>query len=114
MTAIGDWIEFVMSEEAVAIPTKIRIRNGNGSAAIKVISLLVGNGDGSWHKLVDDVTDIQKSDENEQEFVFGELLVTPQWIRKNNAKYIRMEVRQNHGDEEDNMFCGFRLFGVVL
>merc|ERR1712129_388060 len=94
---IGDWIEFEMSEETVVIPTKIRIRNDNDPYALKVISLSVGSGDGSWHKLVDDVTDIQQQSETEQEFVFGELLVPPQWIRQNNAKHIRMEVRQNHG-----------------
>jgi len=113
-SAIGDWIEFVMSEEAVVVPTKIRIRNDDGRMAIKVISLFIGVGDDSWHKLVDDVTDIQKQDDYEQEFVFGELLVTPQWIGENNAKHIRMEVRQNYGNKENNAFYGFRLFGCAI
>merc|ERR1712176_1546700 len=111
---IGDLIEFVMNEDVMVIPSKIRIRNGAGAAAIKVISLAIGNGDGSWHKLVDDVTDIQKQRETEQEFVFGELLVTPQWIEENNAKHIRMEVRKNYGSEYNNCFYVFRLFGVAL
>merc|ERR1712154_564812 len=99
-----------MCEEAVVIPTKIRIRNGSGYSALKVISVSIGTDDGSWHKLVDDITCIKQS-ETEQEFVFGELLVTPQWIWENNAKYIRMEIRQNYG-ENVNAFSVFRLFGV--
>merc|ERR1712176_1456377 len=104
---IGDLIEFVMNEDVMVIPSKIRIRNGAGAAAIKVISLAIGNGDGSWHKLVDDVTDIQKQRETEQEFVFGELLVTPQWIWANNAKHIWIEVQQNHGSMNYNAFHSF-------
>jgi len=96
---IGDWIEFVMREDAVIIPIKIRIRNyGYRGQDIKVISLLIGTENGSWLKLVDDVKDIQMQNETEQEFVFGELLVTPQWIWENNAKHIRMEVRKNYGN----------------
>ena len=124
----GDWIEFEMCEEAVVIPSKICIRNYHGSQAIKVISLSIGTGDGSWHKLVDDIEDIQISylslsyqtgyDKTGQEFVFGELLVTPQWIRDNKPKHIRMEIRENYGDKyrvqfsNNNFFYDFSLFGV--
>jgi hypothetical protein len=100
----GDWIEFEMCEEAVVIPTKIRIRNYRDSSAIKVISVSIGTGDGSWHKLVGDITDIQRQKDTEQEFVFGELLVTPQWIWENSAKYIRMEIRRNRGWSQ-NVLC---------
>ena len=107
-----------MEEEAVVIPSKVRIRNktdyGYGSSGIKVISLSIGTGDGAWHKLVDDVTDIHNGNMDEQEFVFRELLVSPQWIWKNKAKCIRTEVRQNHGSSTYNFFFGFRLFGVAL
>jgi len=108
-----DWIEFMVSEEAMVIPTKIRIRNSDGDSAIKKLSLSIGTGDGSWQKLIFDIEDIEDQKETEQEFVFGELLVTPQWILKNDAKYIRLEVRENVYGRNNNFF-EFRLFGVLI
>merc|ERR1712013_346277 len=72
LPAVGDWIEFAMSADAFVIPTKIRIRNSEDSDVLKEISLSIGSGNGSWHKLIDDITDIQKQRQSEQEFVFGE------------------------------------------
>ena len=106
---------FEMCEREVVIPTKIRIRNsafrGRG---IKAISLSIGKGDGSWHKLVDDVTDIHNENNEEQEFLFGQLLRTPQWISEYDAKYIWMQVRENHGSEYFNACYGFRLFAALI
>ena len=89
------------------------IRNYNRPQGIKSISLSIGTGDGSWRKLVEDITDIHRENEDEQEFVFGALLVSPQWIWKNSATFVRMEVLENHG-RSWNSFYGFRLFGVAL
>ena len=115
---IGDWIEFEMCEKAAVIPSKIRFKNTNEHYAIKAMALTIGTSDGSWHKLADDIRDIEKDSRYRydyyQTFELKELCVTPQWIWDNDAKYIRMEVLENYGHDRLNCFSGFRLFGWVL
>merc|ERR1712154_420594 len=97
------------------IPTKISIRNYDSTSGIKCISLSIGAGDGSWVVPCADIKGIQKPwNSDEQEFVLGGLCVSPRWIWKNNAKHIRMEVKENHGYAYGNVFYSFRLFGVPL
>ena len=86
-----DWITFVMHEATVIIPRKVRIRNIKGCGP-RTISLFIGTGDASWLKLVDNIyfRNEDNVEEYEHEFAFDALLVSPRWIWKNKAKYIRM------------------------
>ena len=96
-----DWIKFTQSEQKRFAPTKIMIRNVEPSGSgIKSIALF-----SEYGKTIQ-IDDIKEGSEEQQWFELDSK-------QSRFLKAIRMDIWENHGDEDHNAFHEFGITGVL-
>ena len=109
----GDWIIYKLSETVK--PSRINIRSWTGTNSIKSVALWIGNDDGTWYKMCDDITGIKQMDKRErkpQTFPLSSIASDEKLLTK-GADLLMFEMLENYGWKY-NTFASIQLFGYPL
>ena len=110
----GDWIIYKLSETMK--PSRIIIRGWSWYNSIKSIALWIGNDDGTWFKMCNDITGINVMDNRDrkpQKFELASIASDEQLLTE-GADLLMFEILENHGHEKLNTFASFQMFGYPL
>ena len=120
----SDWIISKITGSVPFKPSAIIIRNMDGGGggggdgddyddgqAPKSIALWMGKDDGRWKKLCDDITGIHHG-AKPQRFDLS-LKVPDEEVLAERADLVLLEIKENHGGKNYNVFFSFQLFGHV-
>ena len=110
----GDWIIFKLKKAQIPFkPSGIMIRNSMWNNAIKCIALWMGKDDGRWFKLCENITGIHNDNTEAQGFDWS-LILRDEFMIKEQADMIIVEVVDNHGSDVSNRCYSFQVFGHTL
>ena len=113
--ASEDWIVFKVKQEVCVVPTKLVIRNStkkiDKDRAIKTISIS-GSADNKHFKKWCKIENIANRKDNLQNFIVDPVSAHFAFMR--GFRYYRIDMVENYGDKNYNIFYEFGIHGVYM
>lgn len=114
--ASEDWLIFKIKEEQRVVPTKVVLRNWQGTqseneGAIKTISIS-GSTDNNFFEKWCKIENIENEDDKLQIFIVDP--VSAHVAHMKRFRYYRVNILENYGDKDYNAFYEFAISGVYM